>query len=496
MPMGAMVNQICSFRHIIPKLGKFFRLDLRSLAVFRVFLALIVIIDVLLRSGDFVDYYTEVGFVPMSLVPNGLSGLSGLTLFSFRAEAWFAVMLFVLLALSSFSLLIGYFTRLASAVTWVLVISLHSRCPFICYGADRVLAILLFWAIWLPLGARWAVDTKRNIRSETEFMGGAAFGFTLQVCFIYWMNAFNKADPVWRVDFTAVQLALSLDSYSTSVGESLLRFPALLRWAAKGTLWLEELGPFLLFSPVWRASCRSLAVFLFVSFHVVLLATTLHLGIFPFVCAVAWLPFIPGVVWDALRKSSHAESRAAFHAPRWQSICCVILTAYIILWNLRSALKVRDPWFFPRAWSDAGTAIGLQQHWNLYAPRPRSIDGWLVASAVLPDGRTVDLLNHGAPVSFERPRDTWERFSGSRERGYLQTLYFKPRRRLVDHFAEGLLRKWESGGGIPVTSLSVYMMLEDAKDPDRPPVRFRIWPYTGGAGPDLIFPEDPFPSSG
>ena len=56
------------------------------------------------------------------------------------------------------ALLIGWRTRPASLLSWFLLISLLARNPLIVGEGDRLLALLLLWAGFLPLGRHFSVD--------------------------------------------------------------------------------------------------------------------------------------------------------------------------------------------------------------------------------------------------------------------------------------------------------------------------------------------------
>ncbi len=50
------------------RLEKLFGLDLRSLALFRVWLALVIIVDLIIRTGDLSSLYSDAGVMPRTLL--------------------------------------------------------------------------------------------------------------------------------------------------------------------------------------------------------------------------------------------------------------------------------------------------------------------------------------------------------------------------------------------------------------------------------------------
>jgi hypothetical protein len=197
----------------------------------------------------------------------------------------------------------GYRTRVATVVTWYLVFALQVRNPAVDYGGDNVLRMMLFWSMFLPLGARWSLDRAAGRQSEPargQVLSVATVAARLQLCLVYWVTAALKWNPAWLGDGTALGTALRLDYLSTPAGRLLLRFPGLLRLLTRAAFGLELLGPLAAWSP-WRSGpVRSLVVLAFVVFHLGGIAPAFRLGIFPWVCAVAWTIFLPAWLWERL----------------------------------------------------------------------------------------------------------------------------------------------------------------------------------------------------
>ena len=99
--------------------------------------------------------------------------------------------LFVIAGLFALALLVGWWTRLATAASWFLLTSLHARNPMVLQGGDTLLRLLLFWGLFLPLGraGRWTA-WRRGGRppGDAEVSAGSA-ALVLQVCFVYWFSA-------------------------------------------------------------------------------------------------------------------------------------------------------------------------------------------------------------------------------------------------------------------------------------------------------------------
>src|SRR5947199_1983538 len=94
------------------KVRELFGLDVRSLAVFRVGLALVLIGDLAIRATDLEAHYTDAGVLPRSaLAPSWV-----LAPHLLHGSAWFQALLFPVAGVAAGMLLVGYRTRAATFV--------------------------------------------------------------------------------------------------------------------------------------------------------------------------------------------------------------------------------------------------------------------------------------------------------------------------------------------------------------------------------------------
>ncbi len=150
--------------------AKVFGLDLRSLAAFRIGLAIFILFDLINRSFDLTAHYTDAGVMPRAFVVRYFSTLSVyqpwnpalLSVHFVTGTASGIAAIFLIHALAAIGLLLGYRTRLMTFIVWFLLCSLHTRSPLVLSVGDDVLRILLFFSIFLPLGARYSIDAALN----------------------------------------------------------------------------------------------------------------------------------------------------------------------------------------------------------------------------------------------------------------------------------------------------------------------------------------------
>jgi len=141
------------------------RLDLRSLAALRVALAAVLLLDLADRSRDLTVHYTDLGVTPRASVV-AESGSWRYSLHLAAIDTFGQGVLFCLSGAFAAALLVGYRTRIATIGSWLLLGSLHARNWLLLNSGDELLLMLLFWSMFLPLGARWSLDALRRPQSE------------------------------------------------------------------------------------------------------------------------------------------------------------------------------------------------------------------------------------------------------------------------------------------------------------------------------------------
>jgi predicted DCC family thiol-disulfide oxidoreductase YuxK len=277
-----------------------FGCDLRTLAIFRLGLGCALLVDLVSRARDLRAHYTYFGMVPQ---PTGTESFFLTFIHLFIGSTWFQASVFLLVGLSAVAVVVGYRTRLATLVCWFLLLFIQSRNNFVFQGGDKLLLLLFFWGIFLPLGARYSVDAAVDETKPNEFpnhyfsMGTVAI--LLQVACLYFFSALLKNAPEWVPDGTAIYYALHLQSFVRPLGEWLLDFPTLLQWLTYYVWILEIIGPFLLFSPWFFVSLRLNMWIQLVALHLGIVMC-LNVGLFPLFNMVSLLLFIPSWFWDRM----------------------------------------------------------------------------------------------------------------------------------------------------------------------------------------------------
>ena len=466
-----------------PVLGRVFGLDLRSLALFRILLACVLIGDLLNRARDLEALYTDFGAVPRDVLVRHWPAAGRVCLHLINGSLAGQITLFAAAGLAHLCLLVGLRTWLAQLASWLLLLSLHGRNPLVLYGADDLLRMLLFWSLFVPLGEAFSVDstlpdsTARRRHQPHLSVGGVAL--LLQVAMVYWTTAALKTSPEWRRDGTAIFYALANEQFVDRLGVWLRSAPpSVLHGLTFGTLALEAFAPFLLFSPVAHVRLRMAAIAGLCALHVGLFAT-MALGIFPFVSIVAMVPFIPPEVWgqfdvhvrrlDAnLMKwyraiapwaATSASTRAPLARAVAANLAAGVLLVYVALANLGSVPHLGA--LAPRHLQWLSDALRLDQEWDMFAPAPMREDGWYVMPGLLENGKEVDVYaGKEEPVTWARPPLIIDTYRNDRWQTYLWHLWEKDYAAYLQPYGRYLCRSWNARRrqGERLAQFRIYLM--------------------------------------
>jgi hypothetical protein len=474
-----------------------FVLDLRSLALFRVALGCCLFADLVLRTPQIDDFYTDDGVLPREALVL-LSDPWALSLHFISGEWAVQLFLFLATAVLATGFILGYRTRLCTVGVWVLVVSMHVRNPLVVHGGDGVLRLLLFWSIFLPLNGRCSADRALNRSAPPlpdRHLSPAGVALIFQMCAIYWFAFASKTDPTWLTERSAIYYALNLDMLTTSAGRSLLQYPELLHRLTTATMVLEIAGPILALSPVFTTPLRLAAVGLFTGFHAGL-GVAMTLVLFPWICVAGWMALLPGPLWDRFgrglegplvpglgRLIARLEALGVTAPrPRETGILGSLLVLAALL-TVSTSLLFKSPRLPGLAPSDLSyrrriySLTGLGQQWRMFAPRPTTEDGWYVLEGVKRDGTRIDLWT-GQPPSYTRPEEFQAVYPSNLWLEYLYLLWNREYAPFRVYMGRYLCRTWnDAHPESEVTRVILRFMLERTPpegQPVPPPTRERV----------------------
>jgi len=430
------------------KIRELFGIDLRALGVFRIFFALVFLVDQIVRFSDLRVLYSDYGILPRLA---WLQTYWDPWIFSFHISSGsvvFQALLFVIALLAGGALLAGYRTSWAAFLCWLLLLSEDARNPMV-LGEGVFIRIFLFWAMFLPLGERFSVDRKFNPtggKGNVQFLSLGTVAFLLQVALVYFCAGAHKLRyDGWREGW-AVFSSLAYDPLTKPLGYLLMRFPELTRISTYLVVGIEIGGVFLLFFPFFTSTIRLVMVFIFVALQLGF-ALCLELGPLPWSMIVAMILFIPSRFWDlffpertpvaGVFQSSSRTALGLLNSGA-KNACLVFVFIYVLLSNGASFFNYP----LPRWVEIAGrSTLWMDQFWTMFAPAPRT-GGWNVIEGRLVNGNSVDLLNQGKPLSWKRPVLISQTFKSQLWRKYwmrvLNTGFETPRAAYASYFC----RSW------------------------------------------------------
>ena len=399
------------------RLREVFGLDLRSLAVLRSGLGIAVLLIVASYARDFRDLFGEHAVISVPVA----YAMAGPEVDPYMAPFWILPgfgewVLPIALTALGLALTLGFYTRIACAGCWYALYCLQVRNPFAGNFSDDIVLRMLFWSIFLPLGARFSIDAQRASapkRFASPYVSVASAALLIQVASIYFVAGFKKIGPDWQQDLTALWYVAQNHFRGTSLSGLLLAVPSLMKLATWITPRFEVAIGLALFVPFAAAAVRTVSVGLIIGFHL-MLSLFIFIGAAPFVCGVAALGLLPGVVWDRLGvgRGDAAASAASVVPPgsrgrRGLRVAAQLLlsvpVSVMLLYDLMEVSYTKQ--LQPRIVHWLGETLRVTQQWDMFSPSPAHFDGWFIAPGVLANGDVIDLTRDGAAIRTEPPEE-------------------------------------------------------------------------------------------
>jgi hypothetical protein len=500
-----------------PVLLQVFGCDPRALALFRMGLGLMILWDIGLRWPYLEVFLTDAGPVDRAMATRLLEQDYGKvaefvwSLNFWSGELWWQQCLMVVLGIAAGGLMIGWRTWWMTLVCWILVVSLHMRCPVILSSGDTLLRCVLFFSLFAPLGGWWSVDAARSKRRQ-EFaadeleeprpvLTAGTAGLIMQLFCMYFFAGIAKWNVHWW-EGDAMEYVFRLDLYARPWSSFFLQYPLLLKLVTWATLFAELVLIVMLLIPWLNPWWRMINIIVYFSLHLSI-AATMEIGLFPYVSMVGWLPLFPAALFGLFQqRTAYAAWLQSAEVDRSTPTMASVTTelpgrdwrgglqglgqgfaglmiVYVLLWNtanipvgydgdLRERLKLSDEQFvqyksarrlfslaLPAGLRWLGPVTGLGQHFQMFGVPPQ-YSPWFVYDATLEDGVRMDLLRL-EPVSYDRPASGLAAIPGHHWRKLHDNLLGYGIKDLQQRVAEYKLRQWNADhrAGKQVVALKV-----------------------------------------
>jgi hypothetical protein len=397
-------------------------LDVRSLAVSRMALGALLLLDLRERAGVLRDFYTDDGFVPRSaardlwsaMLPHALppwsSYLSG-------GSAAFQTSCLVVYAACGVAIIAGYRTRIAAVLAYVSLLSFGQRDVLVTGGDDSMLATFLFAGAFVPLDRVWSVEARPASRSDAPVFSLGTFAFTAQLVLLLFFAGLQKvvSSPAWR-DGSAIHLVLR-DVSATAFGRWLGTLPLVDRALDYGVLAAEIGGAVALCLPV-SPRVRMAAV-AYVAVNLLGFAAALDVGRLPWIALAALVAHVPSAAWERIarrRATSAWEGAGRIEAVSPAArVVLVIALLYAVAYDVaRLGNDVANP-----EWLEAPAGVLFpRQGWGMFRKAGAGVPEWYVVAGTRPGATTPTVRVPDGAVLMAGPESDVGRLQGNLRWGY------------------------------------------------------------------------------
>lgn len=455
------------------KLLQLFRIDYRSLALFRVLLGVLLLIDLIIRFQHLQVFYANSGVLPNEYIYNVTEYFQPSVLLAF--EGLLPVYFFFTFALLVYlCFILGIYTRVTTFALWIVTFSLINRNPFVLSSGYSILYLLIFWSMFLPLGRYYSVDARFRDQDEEQdsfsFYSIRTFAILFQILLIYFAAACLKLNSNW-LSGNAIGVVMQADHFLTAGGYFFKKLTFLHKPFTYLTLSWEFVGPVLVLWPFKTKTIRILAVALFMLMHLSFMLT-INLDLFPWICIIAWILFIPGEFWNAKRianskivlrssnifslviscsatklkflyNSSKIQFSSSFKKAIYNlnNLLVLILISLILFWNIRNIVSY-EYHFSKSTFNSIIRSVGLGQYWGMFS-YPFQDDGWMIVPGLLADGTTLDVFQN-QPVSYQKPERISKYYPNNHWAAYFLEIWYKKNAYLREPLVSYICKQWNS----------------------------------------------------
>lgn len=394
--------------YIFNYINNVFYLDLRSLALFRIGLGAFSLLNLFWLFPYLDAFYGINGLAPLA----ALKPYMRWSFYAFGDNHYFIHAVFFFHVVAAMLLLLGKFTRVATAACLLLTISYVHRFNLVTYGADTTMIAFLMWGIFLPLGSRFSLDALKNKSINNlpnRFVSMVTAAFFIQIVFVYVFNAIGKNDFSWWRDYTALFYTLSCFEWASSFGAWLVQFPDFLKVLTFLALMLEFWGSFLLLIPVYSALFRNIAIIIFIGFHFSIFLT-MTVGWFSGIMIVVWSALIPSTWWQRTKISMEDISlvRRRFNKP----VVCVVsfvLIFFLIQNTVLHLTYVLNHKVKHNVAEAIGKTLGIHQKWMMFVPYPPKTTRKYYYVPIYADEALASDARLTAPIEIKE-NERWTKF--------------------------------------------------------------------------------------
>ena len=404
----------------------------------RIGVALVAFFDLFIRFTDLEAHYTNAGVLPIGLLQEQLWNENWFSFYTIGTSTTVVGMLMLVHGASIVSLLLGYKTRIFTIAVWLFTLSIQNRNPLLGQGGDDLLRLILFWGIFLPWGSFYSIDAKLNPANEAKcFTSIAVLGYLLLIFSMYFFSALLKNGTDWVVDHQALYYVLNLDMVALPLGKYLLAYPELCKVLTIAVYYFELIAPFLLFVPFWVPRFRWVFIVATFLLHIGF-ASTLYVGIFPFVSVAVLFGLLPSAIWKTI-----ASEEVLPNLNPYLGYLKNTFLGLVIGFGLYANIYHVSPYYIEYAEKvrPVSQFLRLDQYWGMFAPIVFRDDGWFIFKSKIKD-KEVDLYKNGKPIDNRKPTSVVSLVKNDLWRKYQENILFIHNSYLRPKYCEWIVKDW------------------------------------------------------
>jgi hypothetical protein len=423
-------------KRVLSWLGeKYFTVDLRTLAAFRIAFGIILLRHLFDTAWGYngIHFYTDLGPIPAwGVLKTRVHVPEWGFLFGVTTPGQLRVA-FVAMALVYLAYTVGWHTRLMQWLVVLVLVSLGHRNTLLQNGGVVAMNTAAVFSAFLPVGARFSLDALGRPPPERPLVTRFAYGYLVFEYFVmHFLNALAKNGANWR-NGSAIHDMLWLNRFVTPLSGVLrMHEPAWFSpFFSNVTRAVEYAIPFLILLPFRQRLARRFAIYLAFGLHFTI-SRLMVLGPFSYLMMAMSILLVAPEEWADLKLPERAREWVEHMRPLLESVFGRARTPYppteiqgrlarfgaaicdgasvFIAVSCVVQICHENP-ILPKAihvdhrpavFSTVVDNLQLFQMWHMFAPQVFFHDGSVVVDGVLEDGTHVDPFT-GLPPDFDQP---------------------------------------------------------------------------------------------
>ena len=358
-----------------------FYIDVRSAALFRIFLALANIVCAI-EHLRFYEAFSNQGIQPRSMWADHIYYWSVFDLFD---STYWNYSLFILIIVFSVLIIRNFQAKLFFFLLLIITISLENR--YIVSGGTVGLRLGLLWGLFLPISAVTNPFKLKFEIEEPKVTSIATVCFFLKIWIFYWAAFFNKEFYDWAYYSTALYNSLWWGGVATRFGEVIRMFPDLTKWLTREVFFLEFAAPLMILSGYKNGILRLFGVTLLLMMHAGI-QFSMDLEEFPYANFAIALAFLPTCFWSYLSNQKFSDGiESCWKFSKKHLIIVVILVC--VIWKNFNNYRILGP--YPKPVVAVLNILKINERWGMFSGGGEYLTFWPAVKAETKSGKIFDI---------------------------------------------------------------------------------------------------------